>query len=99
MVNQTINAINSTNLAELIIAVNNDTNTVLFGGILVLVYIVLLAGLSQAYPFKDVLLASSASLSVISIFMFALGVINVYFVTFFIILTVGSLIYRIMTGG
>ena len=96
--NETINALNSTNPVDLIIAINNDSNTLLLSGVLVLVWVALLFGLSKGYSFKNGLLASSLVLTLITGIFYVLEAVNGYFLSFFLIMTIATLIYRVVAG-
>lgn len=96
--NETINAINSSNPVDLIIAANNDSNTLLLSGILILIWSILLFALSKQYNFKNGLLASSLVLTFLSGIFLILDAVKNYFLGFFLIITIAALIYRVVAG-
>lgn len=96
--NETINALNSTNPVDLIIAANNDSNTMLLSGVLVLIWAIILFAMSRSYSFKNGLLASSLVLTLVTGIFFILEAVKDYFLGFFLIITVAALIYRVVAG-
>lgn len=97
MSNETISLENATNILPVLEAVNNDVGGFLIGGFLLLIFIILLAAFS-VYGIRNGLLASSAITSLIGIFLFALGLLHLYLITFLMVLSIGSIILRVFGG-
>ena len=91
------NMTNVTNIAQVVIQANSDTNMLMFGGLSIMIFIILLVGFMPSGS-KNAIIAASVISLLLNIFMFFMELIPLYLITFYVITTAGGVIYRVFGG-